>query len=102
MSGPAVASDASSPRVLVFDANRSHDVFDVLSIEEGAATAATVIRVRSPFLFEIGESLALRIECDGAVSDARARVRAHTGPAEARITELEITDRDAPAPEAGG
>jgi hypothetical protein len=30
------------------------------------------------------------------VSDATARVRAHTGPDSARITELEISDRSPP------
>ena len=87
MSSPAVLSDASPPRVLVLDADRPHDVFDVLG------AVADVFRVRSPFLFEIGEELALRIEHDGQVYDAVAVVRAHVGPDDARITELEITRR---------
>jgi len=56
----------------------------------------SIVRVRSPFLFEIGEELAVRIEHDGVVSDATARVRAHVGPDDARITELEISDRSEP------
>jgi hypothetical protein len=40
------------------------------------------VRARSPFLFEIGEELALRIDD----KDARARVRAHVEG----VTELEL------------
>jgi hypothetical protein len=38
----------------------------------------------------------VRIVHDGRISEATARVRAHTGPDEERITELEIFDRSAP------
>jgi hypothetical protein len=95
MSSPALLRDASAPRVLVLDGSRSHDVFDVLSFGD---EAPSIIRVRSPFLFEIGEVLALRIERGESVSDARARVRAHTGPDDARITELEVTQHGEPRP----
>jgi hypothetical protein len=90
MSSPAGASEPSTPRILVLDVlddGRSHEVFDVLALADGIA------RVRSPFLFEVGEELVVRIEADGRVSEATARVRAHVGPEEARITELEIWDR---------
>ncbi len=75
-----------SGRVLVIDGDQSHDVFDVLGIVDGIA------RVRSPFLFEIGEELSVRIEQDGAVTDTTVRVRGHIGPADSRITELELLD----------
>lgn len=75
-----------SGRVLVIDGDRSHDVFDVLGIADGIA------RVRSPLLFEIGEELSVRIEQDGAVTETTVRVRAHNGPADSRITELELLD----------
>ena len=75
-----------SGRVLVIDGNRSHDVFDVLGIADGIA------RVRSPLLFEVGEELNVRIEQDGAVTETTVRVRGHVGPADARITELELLD----------
>lgn len=88
MSSPAALS--SSPRVFVLDDDKPHDVFDVLGEVDGDAS---IVRVRSPFLFEIGEELAIRIEQDGAVSEALARVRAHIGPDDARITELEICER---------
>ncbi|HWU86826.1 MAG TPA: hypothetical protein VN253_06110 [Kofleriaceae bacterium] len=87
MSSPAAVSEASTPRLLVLDDGRPHDVFDVLNISEGLA------RVRSPFLFEVGEELTVRIEVDGNTSEALARVRAHVGPEDARITELELWDR---------
>ena len=75
-----------SGRVLVIDGNRSHDVFDVLGIADGIA------RVRSPLLFEVGEEQNVRIEQDGAVTETTVRVRGHVGPADARITELELLD----------
>jgi hypothetical protein len=87
MSSPAAASEPSTPRLLVLDEEGLHEVFDVLALADGIA------RVRSPFLFEVGEELAVRIEADGRVSEAIARVRAHVGPDDARITELELSDR---------
>jgi hypothetical protein len=90
MSSRAAVSEASTPRLWVLDEGQPHDVFDVLALADGVA------RVRSPFLFEVGEELPVRIEVDGRVSEATARVRAHLGPDEARITELEILDPSAP------
>jgi hypothetical protein len=91
MSSQAAKSESALPRVLVLlDDDTAHDVFDVLGLLDGDIT---IVRVRSPFLFEIGEELAIRIEQDGLASDATARVRAHVGPDDARITELEISDR---------
>jgi hypothetical protein len=90
MSGrPAVHSEASL-RVLVVDGQAQREVFDVLGI------AGNIIRARSVFLFELGEELSVRIERDGSVSEATVRVRAHTGPVDAPVTELEIADRGAP------
>ena len=91
MSGrPARSSDASPPRILVVDGEAEHEVFEILDV------SGDVLRARSPYLFELGEELRIRIEQDGRTSDAIARVRAHTGPDDARITELEISDRSAP------
>lgn len=90
MSSPASASAASTPRLLVLDDGQPHEVFDVLALADGIA------RVRSPYLFEVGEELMVRIEVDGRVSEATARVRAHVGPEEARITELELTGAGEP------
>ena len=94
MSGrPAVSSEAPPPRVLVVDGEAQHEVFEVVS------ATGDLIRVRSAFLFELGEELAVRIVQGGTISDATARVRAHTGPDSARITELEISDRSPPRAE---
>lgn len=91
MSGrAALSSDASPPRLLVLDGGMPHEVFDVLGM------SSNIIRVRSAYLFEVGEELSVRIELDGTVSEALARVRAHLGPAEAPITELEISERSEP------
>jgi hypothetical protein len=87
---PALHGEPSLPRVLVVDDGTPREVFDVLGI------ANNVARVRSAFLFEIGEELTIRIEQDGAVTEAIARVRAHIGPDEARVTELEISERSEP------
>jgi hypothetical protein len=87
MSSRPAPREASTPRVLVLDEGQPHEVFDVLDLSEGIA------RVRSPYLFEVGEELAVRIETDGGTSEAVARVRAHVGPGDARVTELELLDR---------
>jgi hypothetical protein len=92
MSGrTALSSEASSPRLLVLDGGAPLEVFDVLGV------SGDVVRVRSAFLFEVGEELSVRIEHNGSVSDATARVRAHLGPDEARFTELEISERSNPS-----
>jgi len=93
-SRPALSSEASPPRLVVLDGGRPLEVFDVLGVS--GREPGQVIRVRTAFLFEVGEELAVRLESDGTVTDAVARVRAHTGPNDARITELEISERAEP------
>ncbi len=91
MSGqPAIHGASASPRVLVLDEGTPREVFDVLGISDNVA------RVRSALLFEVGEELAVRIEQDGVVTEAVARVRAHVGPHDAPVTELEISERSEP------
>jgi hypothetical protein len=90
MSGQAALSDATLPRVLVVDDTRTHEVFEVLGLSDD------VIRVRTAFLFEIGEQLRVRVVSDGSAFEATARVRAHVGPDDARITELELVERSEP------
>ena len=88
MSGqPARSSDASPPRVVVVDGDAQHEVFDVLELSDN------LLRARSAYLFELGEELRVRIERGQDAWLAVARVRAHTGPADARVTELEISER---------
>jgi hypothetical protein len=84
MSGPPALGHAL--RVLIVEGDDALEVFDVLG------HAGQVIQARSPLLFEVGEELSVRIEHAGRVGDAMVRVRAHVGPAEAPVTELEVTE----------
>ena len=75
----------ASARVLLVDAGQIHDVFEVVERTE------TTLRVRTAFLFELGELLEIRVEDDGKTTDATARVLAHVGSGDDKITELELT-----------
>jgi hypothetical protein len=57
----------------VLDSGKAYDLFEIVSITDEAAT------VRTPFRFELGEELAVRVEHAGQSYEARATVRAHTG-----------------------
>lgn len=70
-----------SARVLLIEAGSSRDVFEVVAVEDG------VVRVRTAFLFEIGEELKLSIEQDGKTVETQARVQAHVADG---VTELEL------------
>jgi len=74
----------SGAALVIVDGDQLHDVFEVLGITDGVA------RVRSPLMFEIGEELSVRVSQDGVTSEMIARVRAHVGPIDGRITELEL------------
>jgi hypothetical protein len=65
-------------------------VFEVVAVADG------VVRARTAFLFEVGEEMRVRIEQGDSVIDATARVRAHTGDAAARVTELEVSEQSTP------
>ena len=79
---------AEMSRVLLLDADTSHDVFELVELTD------TVARVRSAFLYEIGEEMRLRLEPDGGkASEALARVRAHIGVGDTKVTELELIER---------
>ncbi|HEY4057232.1 MAG TPA: hypothetical protein VGM39_11520 [Kofleriaceae bacterium] len=84
MSGQVAAATAAKRVVYAVDGDKTLDIFDVQSVD------ADAIRVRTPLLFEIGEELSLRIVDGGSSRDVFVRVRAHAGPADARVTELEI------------
>ena len=71
-----------SVRVLLLEAGSACDVFDVVAVDD------QLVRVRTAFLFEIGEELKLSIERDGKTTEAQARVRAHATDG---VTELEVT-----------
>ena len=76
-----------SGRVLLVEGSGVHDIFEVVELTD------TVARVRSPYLFEIGEELVVRIERDGKSADARVRVRGHAGASDDKVTELELEPR---------
>jgi hypothetical protein len=82
MSGQPADSHA-----LLVDAGATHDVFDVVEITDRH------LRVRTAFLFELGEELRVRFEQNGARFEATARVLAHIGTGPDRVTELELADR---------
>ena len=71
-------------RVLLLDEDKPVDVFDLVELADG------ILCVRTPYLFEVGEQLSVRIEREGATADMQARVRAHVGPADNKLTELEL------------
>jgi hypothetical protein len=79
-------SGAGVPRVLLLDDGKSHDVFDVLELTDD------LVRMRSAFLFEVGEEMKVRIERDGKITEKAARVRAHVADAGGKITELELSE----------
>lgn len=64
----------------VLDGGKAYELFEVVAIADGTAT------VRTPYRFELGEELAVRVEDAGQVYEARAKVRAHAGD----TTELEL------------
>ncbi len=69
-----------SARVLLLEAGSARDVFEVIAVED------TLVRVRTAYLFEIGEELKLSIERDGQTTEAQVRVLAHVDG----VTELEV------------
>ena len=71
--------------MLLLEDGKACDVFDVVEVN------GSVVKARSPFLFEIGEEIKVRVERDGTVEETFARVRAHTGADDDKITELELT-----------
>ncbi|NVB80536.1 MAG: hypothetical protein HOV81_19235 [Kofleriaceae bacterium] len=78
-----------SGRVLLVEGGGTHDVFDLVERTPG------VVRVRTPFLFEVGEELKLRVEDAGTTTDLVARVRGHVKSGDSTVTELEVGE---PAP----
>ena len=76
-------------RVLIDDDDANdHDVLEVVSVTD------TLVRARTPYRFEIGEELRLRIEPDSAATakarEVTARVRAHDSE---DVTDFDIIAR---------
>ncbi len=79
---------AEMSRVLLLDADKTHDVFELVELTD------TVARVRTAFLYEIGEEMRLRLEQEGGKArEALARVIAHTGAGDSKVTELELIEQ---------
>ena len=78
---PASTDDLRVVRIGLVNGEASVDVFEV--VENGDP----IIAARSPFLFEIGEELQIRIESSGSSREATVRVRAHRADG---VTELEL------------
>jgi hypothetical protein len=67
--------------VLLVDDGSPRDVFELIELGD------PIVQARSPFLFEVGEELKLRIERDGTSREVSVRVRSHRQDG---VTELEI------------
>ena len=80
---------ASTSRVLLVDGGQTHDVFEVVEVSGG------ILRVRTAFLFELGEEMKVRLVEDGVTFEATARVLTHTGTGEDKVTELELEGKTA-------
>jgi len=78
---PAPSDDQRDLRIGLVHGEVRVDVFEV--VEHGDS----IIAARSPFLFEIGEELQIRIESNGTSRDATVRVQAHRADG---VTELEL------------
>ena len=84
-----MSGQPADSRALLVDAGQTHDVFDVVELTD------SYLRVRTAFLFELGEEMKVRLVQNGASFEATARVLAHTGTGDDRVTELELADRTA-------
>lgn len=67
--------------MLLVDDGTARDVFELIELGD------PIVQARSPFLFEVGEELKLRIERDGTSREVSVRVRSHRTDG---VTELEI------------
>lgn len=75
--------------MLLVDEGQTHDVFEVVDATD------VVVHARSPYLFEVGEELRVRVERDGKTAhETTARVRAHHGG----VSELELGSGEGEAP----
>ena len=75
--------------VLLVEGGKTLDVFDVVEVTD------TLLRVRTAFLFELGEELRVRLDENGKAFEVPARVTAHVGNGDDKITELELGERTA-------
>jgi hypothetical protein len=74
-------------RVTVMGTNgTTYDVFEVVSYE------GNKLVVKGPLLFEIGETLRLKVERDGNVSELKVKVTAHTGSGDDVQTAITVVE----------
>jgi hypothetical protein len=69
-------------RASIIDDTGTHDVLEVVAFD------GNKLRVRSPYLFEIGEELRIRLDDAGASREVTALVRGHDAD---HVSELELT-----------
>jgi hypothetical protein len=75
------------PRVTLLGSNgTTYDVFDVVSYE------GNKLVVKGPLLFEVGETLRLKVERDGNISELMVRIDAHTGAGEELQTSITVVE----------
>jgi|SRR5688572_15866066 hypothetical protein len=75
------------PRVMLLGANgTTYDVFEVVSYE------GNKLVVKGPLLFEIGETLRLKLERDGNISELMVRIDAHTGTGDEVHTSITVVE----------
>lgn len=74
-------------RVTLLGPNGStYDVFEVVSFE------GNKLVVKGPLLFEVGETLRLRVERDGNISELAVRIDAHTGAGDDLQTSITVVE----------
>jgi hypothetical protein len=73
--------------MLLVQGGQTHDVLELVEL------AGDVARVRTAFLFELGEELRVRFQQDGKWFEAPAWVRAHVPRGDDKLTELELGER---------
>ena len=74
-------------RVTLLGANgTTYDVFEVVSYE------GNKLVVTGPLLFEIGETLRLKVERDGNISELMVRIDAHTGAGDEVQTSITVVE----------
>ena len=74
------------PRVTLLSNGTTYDVFDVVSYE------GNKLVVRGTLLFEIGETLRLKVERDGNISELMVRIDAHSGAGEEVQTSITVVE----------
>ena len=78
---------ASDDLIVLVSGSGTPNLFDVFDVFEVVERDDAIIVARSPFLFEVGEELTIRIDSNGSSREATVRVRRHRDDG---ATELEL------------